>query len=213
MTPRLSSGSHRLFCVIFACALLLALLFSVKTAFAVNGEMSDGRYMDELGVCAFTPPVGWVLWDYYGLDVFSPAQNRDIRLSLIAEETTGNELLSEVSDTETATEPNDPASPFLKREAISFENTFSKPDFEILSLENRELSGHPGMEVCARATVENTLFPDTIIYIVRYYTPTHIVTMTLRCPPASLDEWRDTFNTAVDSITLDPSLGEGASSP
>jgi hypothetical protein len=209
----LSWKRHRPSRAILAFALLPALLFAAKTAPAVNGEMNDGRYTDELGVCSFTPPEKWVLWDYYGLDVFSPAENRDIRLSLVTEASACDAPSSEASDGGTTTDPNDFSSPFLKREVKGFENTFSEPDFELISLEQREFSGHPGVDVCARATAENRLFPDTIIHIVRYYTPTHVVTMTLRCPPEALDECRDIFESAVESISLDPLPVGGQSLP
>jgi len=214
MPPRPSFGSHRFSLVILACAFLPALLFAANGALAINGEMNDGgRYFDELGVCSFKPPEGWVLWDYYGLDVFSPTENRDIRLSLIAVESAGDDLLPEASDEGTATDSNDLSSPLLKKEVIAFKNTFSEPDFEILSLEKRELEGNPGVEVCARASVENILFPDTILQIVQYYTPTHIVTMTLRGPQGFLDEYTDIIGVAIDSIAIDPPPGEDSSSP
>jgi len=206
--------SHHVSRMIFVCALLSAFLWAVNGAFAVNGKMSDGgRYMEELGVCSFTPPEGWVLWDYYGLDVFSPTENKDIRLSLIAVESPGETLHSESSDEVTATDLNESSPPLLKKEVKGFENTFSEPDFELLSLEKRELEGYPGVEVCARATVDNELFPDTIIHIVQYYTPTHIVTMTLRCPPSSLDEYQNIIKSAVESIDIILPPGEDISPP
>ena len=146
-TPR-RSYRYRFFQTLLACSLLLTLPFISDTALAINGEIDiGGRYTDKLSVCSFKPPEGWVLWDYYGLDVFSPPENRDIRLSLIAVESVEEALLAETPDEGTATDPNEPSSPFLKREVKGFENTFSEPDFEILSLEKREIAGYPGVEV------------------------------------------------------------------
>lgn len=214
MLSRLSFLKQRLSDTVFACAMLTAFLLSTSGAFAVNGEIRDGgRYTEEMGVCSFSPPEGWVLWDYYGMDVFSPSENRDVRLSLIAVEVPGDFLPPETLDEGTATDPNESSSPFLEKEVKGFENTFSEPDFELISLDERELEGRPGMEVYARATVDNLLFPDTIIHFVKYYTPTHIVTLTLRCPPAFVDEYRDMFETAVDSIYIELPSGETVSSP
>ena len=168
--------------------------------------------MDALGICSFDPPDGWVLWDYYGLDVFSPRENRDIRLSLVSEKSDGGELFSEAAEEEAEADASELSSPFLTKEAKGFENTFSEPDFELISLETRELEGYPIMEVCARATEDNTLFSESMIRIVRLYTPAYIVTMTLRCPESALDEYREVVDAAIESITLDLPPGDDVSS-
>ena len=168
--------------------------------------------MDALSICSFNPPDGWVLWDYYGLDVFSPRDNKDVRLSLVSEESDGGEFSSEASEEETAADDSDLASPFLKKKAKEFENTFSEPDFELISLESREVEGYPGLEICARATEDNDLFSESIIRIVRFYTQTHTVTMTLRCPEAALDEYQEVIDSVIESISLGLSPIEDVSS-
>jgi hypothetical protein len=212
MTPRLTSRRYRFLHAALLCV-LVALFFAASTALGLNGRMNEGgRYMDALGICSFDPPDGWVLWDYYGLDVFSPRENKDVRLSLVAEESDCGELFSEVSEEETGADAPEFSSPFLEKEEKEWRNTFSEPDFELISLETRELAGYPGMEVCARTTEDNSLFSESIIRIVRFYTPTHTVTMTLFCPEAALDEYREVVDTTIESITLGLPPGDDVSS-
>jgi len=214
MASHTSSFHHLLSHVIAACVLASALFIVTNPTLALNGKMEDGgRYTEKLGICSFQPPEKWVLWDYFGMDVFSPDGNRDVRISLVAEPTDSDDPLPEApgenaeenSGEDTTADPTDLTSPFLTKRAKEWENTFSMPDYELISLEARDQAGYPGVEVSARATEENRLHPGTAIRIVRYYTPTHIITITLRCPQALLDEYQDLSDAAFDSITIGPS--------
>jgi hypothetical protein len=222
MSSHTTPFRHRLAHLVIACALVSILFIAADSALALNGKIEDGgRYMEKLGICSFQPPQTWAPWDYYGLDVFSPDGNRDIRLSLVAEPADGDDPLpkapgedaGETGGDDPGNDTADLTSPFLKKKAKEWENTFSTPDYELISLEAREFEGYPGVEVSARATEENRLFPGAAVRIVRYYTPTHTITMTLRCPQILLDEYRDLIDAAVDSLTIGPPAAEGPSLP
>jgi len=158
---------------------------SVQAGPLAKLEMSGGNPVtDPLAVATFSPPRGWVRWDFWGIAAFSPTSLHTPRLTF------------SVADGDFSTAD-------LVGNAIrELGRALSTDNYTLVQRENLYLAGWYGVRILAQGTDKNVLFGRDYIWRQDYFTANRRVSLVFRCDPASFETYRDAVLTSFRSLAI-----------
>jgi len=172
--------------------LLVTTLFLVCAAFLIFSALTVGAEdtslgapaTDPLSVASFTPPKGWIKWDFWGIMAFSPTTDHNPRITFAVH--SGNVFPKDQAD----------------RAMRNYVRTFSTENYTLVEKETLFLGDWAGVRVLARGTEKNTLFDGDYIWIQDYFTDEDRISLIFRGDPESFETYKDTVLKSFQSLVI-----------